>query len=69
VQWTRRERLSLPMHDRAGVQLGEEQEIYVVEIYSGTTLKRTVRNPNTEIVEKPYWGSLYDPNGLILYLS
>lgn len=44
IEWTRRERLLLPLRDNAGTPLSEEREVYIIEIYSGSTLKRTVRH-------------------------
>lgn len=43
IEWTRRERNPLPLRDYAGTPNTEEREIFVVEIYSGSTLKRTFR--------------------------
>lgn len=43
IEWTRRERLPLPLRDYAGTPISEEDEIYIVEIYSGSTLKWTER--------------------------
>lgn len=43
IQWYRRSRLAPGMRPSSDIPLAEEQEIYDVEIYSGATLKRTIR--------------------------
>jgi hypothetical protein len=47
----------------------EESEIYIIEIYSGATLKRTVRNPNADVTKGAQWQVLYDPTSIVAFLS
>lgn len=62
IEWTRRERLPLPLRDSAGTPLSEEQEVYVLEIYSGSTLKRSIRDPRVYAVKAISWNKFYDPD-------
>lgn len=65
IEWTRRERLPLGLRDFAGTPLSEESEIYVVEIYSGSTLLRTIRNPNADLIKIADWKELFDIFGVM----
>lgn len=69
IQWTRRERLPLPLRDNAGTPLSEEQETYIVEVYDVSTLVRSVRNPKADLIEAAEWDVFYDPAGVIAFLS
>jgi hypothetical protein len=69
IQWTRRERWPVGLRDLAGTPLSEEQEIYIVEIYDGSTLKRQVRNPNADLVENLNFSYTYDPANILTYLG
>lgn len=42
IEWTRRSRLGPGLRPNSGVPLAEEQEKYVVEIYNGVTLVRSL---------------------------
>lgn len=64
VAWVRRDRTALPLRDFAGTPLREEEEIYVVEIYSGATLKRRIRLPAIRSQgEAVSWRRLHTPDG------
>jgi len=65
VTWVRRERFAASLRDRVGTPLNEEQEVYVFEVYSGATLKRSVRNPNVLIQQTIRWQELDDPGGTL----
>lgn len=65
IEWTRRERIILPLRDGVGTPNSEEAEVYIVEIYDGSTLKRTIRNPNADLAKTAHWKKLFDPSSVI----
>ena len=64
IEWTRRERLTGGLRDLAGTPLSEEAEIYLIEIYSGATLKRTIRNPHVSVAEPVVWSQTFGDPGI-----
>lgn len=65
IEWTRRERIAFPLRDYAGTPISEENEIYVIEIYSGSTLKRTIRDPRVTTAKTLRWFALTGDSGFI----
>ena len=65
IEWTRRERLPLPLRDFVGTPVSEEKEIYIVETYSGSTLKREIRNPRVSVAKTIIWRKEYDPTNVL----
>jgi hypothetical protein len=58
IEWTRRDRFAHGLRDNAGTPLGEEREIYAVEIYDGSTLKHSERvTAESHIGEHVRWHS------------
>lgn len=60
IQWTRRDRWQASLRDGVGVPLQEQRKVYVVQVFSGATLKRTIRDPRVQTVEPVAWKVLTD---------
>lgn len=64
IECTRRTRIAGGLRPNIGVAINEEAAIFDFEIYSGSTLKRTIR-VNISDSEIPIWRKVIDPDSAI----
>jgi hypothetical protein len=60
IEWTRRSRIGGGMRPGSDVPLGEEEEVYLVEIYNGSTLVRSILAPKATINQTTQWTEVFD---------
>lgn len=68
IEWTRRSRIAPGLRPNSDVPLAEERAYFNIEIYSGSTLKRTLRVPANE-PEIPIWDIVSNPLSTITTMA